>query len=443
MADIFISYASEDRSRVELLAEALEEQGWSVWWDRTIPPGKTFDQVIEEAIDASRCVVVLWSKKSIKSDWVKEEANIGKERKILVPTKIDPVDLPLGFGRIQAADLTNWEEKKEHPEFINLRNAISEVAGPPPERDKGVPDTKLPESNLEQQVKTKSEESETFQPDPSHLKPDEKEPPIAASKALGKKRLAFGLGAAALIAALSVIGWLLYQNLKPELYTITASSGPNGSISPTHAEVIYGGSQSFEIKPNPGYQIADVRVDDIFVRTGSSHTIKNVTSDRTISASFSSKPLTKLINLARQEGATASQSSDRDPNNGAGKAIDGNRDGNFWNNSVTHTKDEPNSWWQLELPLPAKIESIHIWNRTDTCCRNRLSNLRISVKSDSDEVVKIKNFVGSEIEGDSKLFEFDPPVMGRFVNIEIIKENLAKNGILSLAEVEVWGEFIK
>lgn len=72
---------------------------------------------------------------TLPSDWVKEEANIGKERKILVPAKIDPVDLPLGFGRIQAADLTNWQAEKGHPGFSSLQNAISELAGPPSESE--------------------------------------------------------------------------------------------------------------------------------------------------------------------------------------------------------------------------------------------------------------------------------------------------------------------
>ena len=67
MADIFISYAREDRSRVKPIAEALEDQDWSVWWDPQIPPGKTFFGVIKAALDAAKCVLVLWSEQSIDS----------------------------------------------------------------------------------------------------------------------------------------------------------------------------------------------------------------------------------------------------------------------------------------------------------------------------------------------------------------------------------------
>ncbi len=132
MADIFISYASQDRSRVEPFAKRLEAQGWSVWWDRTIPPGKTFTQVIQVAISAAKCVVVLWSQASIESDWVQEEASIGKRRGILIPAKIDPVEPPLGFTMIQAADLTDWKDKEGHAEFYILLDAIESIIGSSP-----------------------------------------------------------------------------------------------------------------------------------------------------------------------------------------------------------------------------------------------------------------------------------------------------------------------
>ena len=60
MSDIFLSYASEDRERVRPLAKALSQQGWEVWWDRIIPTGKTFDEVIDEQLAAARSVVVVW-----------------------------------------------------------------------------------------------------------------------------------------------------------------------------------------------------------------------------------------------------------------------------------------------------------------------------------------------------------------------------------------------
>ncbi|MGA9600392.1 MAG: toll/interleukin-1 receptor domain-containing protein [Methylocystis sp.] len=70
MCDIFISYASEDRSRAENFARALEAYGWSVFWDRTIRVGSTWRDTIGKQLKSARCVIVLWSKDSIESDWV-------------------------------------------------------------------------------------------------------------------------------------------------------------------------------------------------------------------------------------------------------------------------------------------------------------------------------------------------------------------------------------
>ncbi len=133
MADIFISYAREDRSRVELLAKALEDKGWSVFWDFTIPVGKTWRQVITEALDAAKCVVVVWTSTSINSDWVNEEAEEAQARRILVPAMIDKVKAPLGFRRMQAANLINWKGEPKNTEFEKLLKSIESILGDLPE----------------------------------------------------------------------------------------------------------------------------------------------------------------------------------------------------------------------------------------------------------------------------------------------------------------------
>ena len=53
MTDIFVSYASEDLERVKPLVAALEEKGWSVWWDRELVAGPSYDEKIEEALDSA------------------------------------------------------------------------------------------------------------------------------------------------------------------------------------------------------------------------------------------------------------------------------------------------------------------------------------------------------------------------------------------------------
>ena len=86
---VFISYAAEDRERARRLADYLESRGWRVWWDRNIPVGRAFDEVIENALREARCVVVLWSKAGVASRWVRSEASDAARREILVPVLVE------------------------------------------------------------------------------------------------------------------------------------------------------------------------------------------------------------------------------------------------------------------------------------------------------------------------------------------------------------------
>lgn len=124
MSDIFLSYKSEDKAKAQIIAEALEQKGYSVWWDKVIPPGRTFDDVIEENLDASKCVVVLWSEKSVKSKWVITEAGEGDSRGILIPVLINEVKPPLAFRRIEAAKLIDWDGSLSDEEFELLLGSI-------------------------------------------------------------------------------------------------------------------------------------------------------------------------------------------------------------------------------------------------------------------------------------------------------------------------------
>ena len=132
MADVFLSYAREDRETAERLAHAIEKHGWSVWWDRHVPAGKRFDEVIAESLASARCVVVLWSDAAIASDWVGEEAEEARERGLMVPALIEAVEPPLGFRRIQAADLVAWKGDDGHPGLQRLLVDIRNLLGATP-----------------------------------------------------------------------------------------------------------------------------------------------------------------------------------------------------------------------------------------------------------------------------------------------------------------------
>jgi hypothetical protein len=124
LADIFISYATPDRARIEPLAKALATQGWTVWWDRNVLGGQKWKDVIWTELNAARCVIVGWSKVSESSNWVLEEARVADKANKLVPIFLEQMEAPFGFGGIQTLNLSAWHGQTDDPVFQELCSAI-------------------------------------------------------------------------------------------------------------------------------------------------------------------------------------------------------------------------------------------------------------------------------------------------------------------------------
>src|SRR5512145_2728677 len=128
MVRIFISYASEDRQSAERLAQVLVENGFAVWWDRKIPLGSYFEQVIEENLAQADCVLVLWTASSVQSRGVRAEASDAAAREVLIPVLMEPeLRIPLEFRLVQAANLSDWSGDTQHAEFSTLLAHIAAI----------------------------------------------------------------------------------------------------------------------------------------------------------------------------------------------------------------------------------------------------------------------------------------------------------------------------
>src|SRR5262249_31782913 len=103
MADVFISYSRDDAASARRMAEAFEAQGLSVWWDVALRAGEAFDEAIEKALKEAKAVVVLWSKTSVVSRWVRAEATLADRNRTLVPVMIEPCERPIMFELTQTA----------------------------------------------------------------------------------------------------------------------------------------------------------------------------------------------------------------------------------------------------------------------------------------------------------------------------------------------------
>jgi formylglycine-generating enzyme required for sulfatase activity len=135
VTEIFISYKSERRRAAEHLAAVLDRHGYSVWFDYQLIKGRDFGLQIDRKVREAKALVVLWCTRSVGSRWVAEEVDLAHELGILVPVKIEPCTLSIGFRRQDYIDLSDWDGSPRSHRLDPLLDALEEKIGRPPAPD--------------------------------------------------------------------------------------------------------------------------------------------------------------------------------------------------------------------------------------------------------------------------------------------------------------------
>jgi len=117
MPDVFLSYSREDQVTARRFADGMTGEGFSVWWDQALNAGEAFDRVTEKALAEAGAVVVLWSKRSVDSNWVRAEAAEARASGRLVPVMIEPCKRPIMFELTHTADLSGWNGDTTDPRW--------------------------------------------------------------------------------------------------------------------------------------------------------------------------------------------------------------------------------------------------------------------------------------------------------------------------------------
>ncbi len=107
----------------------------------------------ETALRTAKAVVVLWSRKSVQSRWVRAEATLADRNKTLVPCMIEPCDRPIMFELTQTAELSHWQGDAADQAWVgflaDVRRFVAKDSAPVAETAPAL----LAAPNLEETVK--------------------------------------------------------------------------------------------------------------------------------------------------------------------------------------------------------------------------------------------------------------------------------------------------
>jgi formylglycine-generating enzyme required for sulfatase activity len=129
MADIFISFNTDDTARVQPVFDGFRSRGLTVFWSNDIPPGSpNYQAIIKAEIHKAPVVIVLWTHASVDSHAVAQECSQAERDNKLIQVLLDdiaPIDFPMEVRfKAQKAMLFGWTNDQGHPEWIKLNNAI-------------------------------------------------------------------------------------------------------------------------------------------------------------------------------------------------------------------------------------------------------------------------------------------------------------------------------
>jgi len=127
MSEVFISYGRSTAKQAQAAAAALRALGYGVWLDEDLPGHRPYADVIQEQLEQAKAVVVIWSGEAVKSQWVRSEANRGRETGKLVQFTIDRAPLPMPFDQVQCLNLSGWTGEEEHPAWPKVVASVEEL----------------------------------------------------------------------------------------------------------------------------------------------------------------------------------------------------------------------------------------------------------------------------------------------------------------------------
>lgn len=131
MADLFISYAREDRDTAARLAGCLQQHGWSVWWSNRGHLDSESARAKQKVLTEAHAVLVLWSKHSLTNAQVLSDAGEGLSRQVLLPISLERgLAQPQRFQHLHPMDLIEWSGDMSESSYIELERAIARIARP-------------------------------------------------------------------------------------------------------------------------------------------------------------------------------------------------------------------------------------------------------------------------------------------------------------------------